>query len=112
MPALSFASSFPCPHWIVTVKFNEDTGEPLVAVPVSTALLLPVGPVVLFEAGVLVLLLPPPQAAIAVTSARASSRLAMFQPSCQPRKLRSRVDSTIARTIEIAPTAHPLVPQG
>ena len=67
----------------------EDVGEPPLAVPVSTALVLPVVPVVVVVVVVVVvlLLLPPPHAAIAVTSDNASSRPAMLQPNrlrCEP----------------------------
>jgi hypothetical protein len=61
----------------------EDTGEPLLAVPVSTELKFPVTPllvvVVVLE---LVVLLPPPQAASPATRDNASVRPAKFQPNC------------------------------
>jgi hypothetical protein len=62
----------------------EDTGEPLLAVPVSTELKFPVVPllvVVLLELGVVVLL-PPPQATSPATRDNASSRTARLQPNC------------------------------
>jgi hypothetical protein len=115
------ASSSLCPYWIVTVKFSEDTGVPPVAVPVNTALVLPVDPVVvvvLLLELLVVVLLPPPHAAIAVTSDNASSIPAILQPSCLRCGLIRRVAAKITRPSEIAPpvshppVSHLTVPQG
>jgi hypothetical protein len=61
---------------MVTVKLMEDTGEPPLPVAVSTALVLPVDPVVVVV--VVVVLLPPPQAESMVNRAKAASARAVF----------------------------------
>jgi hypothetical protein len=57
----------------------EDTGEPLLPVAVSTALVLPVVPVVVVVAVLELVLLPPPQAESIVKRAKAVSAKAVFQ---------------------------------
>jgi hypothetical protein len=87
----------------------EDVGEPPLAVPVSTALVLPVVPVVVVVVVVVVvLLLPPPHAAIAVTSDNASSRPAMLQPNCLRCEPANIIVKSIARPSEtVLASTHP-----
>jgi hypothetical protein len=82
-----------------------ETREPLV--PVSTELKFPVTPLLeLLEVGVVVLL-PPPQAASAITTDNTRSKPARPQPNCLRRGLPtpSRIVSKITEANEIIPAA-------
>ena len=88
----------------------EDTGEPLLAVPVSTELKLPVVPLLVVVVLLELVVLPPPQAASAVATDNTSRRPAKLQPNCRRcGPPTNSIDRKITAANEIKPAAAHLI---